>query len=79
MKHRICYSKTEQLYKVETKHFLGRWETRKNYLYTTPDGNIISAKGFFTVEKAREWVYDRYPQLNYFIDSQKNKNMNFGF
>ena len=79
MKHRISYSKTERLYQIQTKHFFGRWETRKNYLYTNQNGDLISAKGFYTYEKARDWVYDRYPQLDYYIDSQKNKNMVFGF
>jgi len=79
MKHKIYYSEKEQLYQIATKRFLGKWETRRSYLYTNPEGNVISARGFFTYEKAKDWIYDRYPQLNYFTDTQKNKNMGFEF
>ena len=79
MRHRIFYSNIEQLYKIETKRFLGKWETRKNYFYTNPEGNVINAKGFFTYEKAKEWISDRYPNLSYFTDTHKNKNIGFEF
>jgi hypothetical protein len=77
MKHRIFYSKGEQLYKIESKRTFGKWELRENYLYTDDSGNFISAKGFYSYDNAEEWISDRYPDLN--ISKHKNNNIGFEF
>lgn len=77
MKHRIFYSRGEQLYKIETKRMFRNWETRKNYLFTDNTGNLIDVKGFFTYESAEQWINDRYPNLN--INESKNSNIGFEF
>lgn len=77
MKHRIFYSKGEQLFKIETKRVFGKWETRNSYLYTDGIGNLVNARGFFSYERAEEWINDRYPNLN--ISTSKNSNIEFEF
>jgi hypothetical protein len=79
MKYRINYSDIEKLYQIETKSIFGKWETRKCYLFTNPEGNVVRSKGFFTYEFAEEWMHDRYPKINNSNDSGKNKNMGFEF
>lgn len=79
MKHKIYYSEREQLYQIATKHLFGKWETRKNYLYTDYDGNFIESRGFFTFEQAEEWISDRYPKLRLIKNSAQNKNIGFEF
>ena len=77
MKHRIFYSRGEQLYKIETKRMFGKWETRKNYLFTDGEGNIVDRKGFRSYENALEWINDRYP--DFILGAPKNNNIEFEF
>jgi hypothetical protein len=79
MKHRISYSERDHLYRIETKHFLGKWELKRKYLCTGADGNIIQARGFITYENALEWMNDRHPNLNQPNSPNKNENMSFEF
>ncbi len=79
MKHRISYSLQEELYQVETKRIFGKWETRKNYLFTDGEGNVVNSRGFFTYEHALEWVTDRYPDLKILNKTPKNSNISFDF
>ncbi len=79
MKHRISYSVEEKLYKIESKHLFGKWETRKNYLFTDNEGNIIEVKGFSTYDGALEWMNDRFMNLYDTNNSRKNDNIGFEF
>ncbi len=79
MKHRIYYSEKEQLFRIETKRFLSKWETIKFYLSTNPEGNLIRAGGFLSYENAEEWMQDRYPVFGNSKSPGKNKNIGFEF
>lgn len=79
MKHRIYYSEKEQLFRIETKRFLSKWETIKFYLFTNPEGNVVKTGGFLSYENAEEWMQDRFPGLSNNDNSGKNKNIGFEF
>jgi hypothetical protein len=79
MKHKIYYSNNEQLYKIESKRLLSKWETRKNYLYTDLIGNLIIVNGFITYDQAEDWLNDRYPKINSTNEIKKKKDIGFEF
>jgi|WetSurMetagenome_2_1015567.scaffolds.fasta_scaffold118200_2 hypothetical protein len=79
MKHRISYSAKDHLYRIETKHFMRKWDIKRKYLYTDDDGNFIQARGFITYENALEWMNDRHPNFNQLHKPNKNENMSFEF
>ena len=60
MKIRIIYSTKQNLYVVQKKRLLARWETFDHYFYTDSEGDIQNIKGFSTYKNAEEWVSDRY-------------------
>lgn len=79
MKHRIYYSSGEQLYKIETKKFFGKWKTRESYLYTNKNGDFVSSKGFCSYDMAEEWLFDRFPGVHQPKNGSKKNSIGFEF
>lgn len=79
MKIKIIHSMQENLFVIQTKRFMSSWETMSNYFLTDSKGNIRNLRGFPSVEKAEEWVSDRYPDKYVSHAKDMNKGISFDF